>query len=264
MYVPIVRNIWLKRKYHRMWGQQMLRGAAALIATAKQEREELIAGGLSKERIIVRRNGVEAPERLPGRGGLRKKFGIAEDAKLILFLGRLSAKKSPDLLVRTFVRLRKFPDTELTTLVFVGPDESGMIGRLQRMAKQQGIGEKLFFCGPLGGEAKWAAYRDADIFVLPSQNENFGNTAAEAMAAGTPVVVTEGCGIAPLLKDEAGLVVKHEEQNLCEALLLLLRDEHLYGRLREGCAKVVAGLGWGGPVHDMEVIYSRLVQGVRA
>jgi glycosyltransferase involved in cell wall biosynthesis len=139
-----------------------------------------------------------------------------------------------------------------------------MIGRLQRMAKQQGIGEKLFFCGPLGGEAKWAAYRDADIFVLPSQNENFGNTAAEAMAAGTPVVVTEGCGIAPLLKDEAGLVVKHEEQNLCEALLLLLRDEHLYGRLREGCAKVVAGLGWGGPVHDMEVIYSRLVQGVRA
>ena len=61
--------------------------------------------------------------------------------------------------------------------------------------------------GPVFGAAKWAAYRDADVFVLPSQNENFGNTAAEAVAAGTPVIVTEQCGIAPLLANEAGLVV---------------------------------------------------------
>ena len=44
--------------------------------------------------------------------------------------------------------------------------------------------------GPLSGEPKWSAYRDADIFVLPSQNENFGNTAAEAIVAGTPVLLT--------------------------------------------------------------------------
>ena len=65
------------------------------------------------------------------------------------------------------------------------------------------------------GEAKWAAYRDADIFVLPSQNENFGNTAAEAVAAGTPVIVTEQCGIAPLFAGTAGLVVQARRRRSC-------------------------------------------------
>ena len=70
------------------------------------------------------------------------------------------------------------------------------------------------FSGPIFGDDKWAAYRDADVFVLPSRNENFGNTAAEAVAAGTPVIVTEQCGIAPHLKDIAGLVVPHDDASL--------------------------------------------------
>ena len=64
------------------------------------------------------------------------------------------------------------------------------------------------FTGPLYGDAKWAAYRDADLFVLPSQNENFGNTAAEAVACGTPVLVTDRCGIAPIVDRRAGVVVR--------------------------------------------------------
>ena len=59
------------------------------------------------------------------------------------------------------------------------------------------------FTGPLYDEAKWAAYRDADLFVLPSQSENFGNAAAEAIACGTPVMVTDRCGIAPLVDQPA-------------------------------------------------------------
>jgi len=274
MYLPIVRNIWLKKMYRRMWGQKMLEQADAIIATAEQERDELLAGGLAEKKILLRRNGVEVPEQLPERGEFRGKLRIAPEAKLILFLGRLSRKKSPDLLLKAFVdqsRLEadatKVGDVSAAPgvhLAFVGPDESGMKKRLEQMAREAGIAGRVHFCGPLDGQAKWAAYRDADIFVLPSQNENFGNTAAEAVAAGTPVIVTNQCGIAPLLKDVAGLVVRYDEKELADALRQLLQDAHLYGELQKGCSKAVAGLGWDKPVEEMEVVYSRLAAVLRS
>jgi glycosyltransferase involved in cell wall biosynthesis len=164
------------------------------------------------------------------------------------------------LLLKAFAAVRREAGRERTSLqlVFVGPDESGMKAKLDHLTKQLDLAEQVHFCGPLGGEAKWSAYQDADIFVLPSQNENFGNTAAEAAAAGTPVVVTEECGIAPLLKDAAGLVVRHEEGEMARALSLLLKDEELYGKLKAGCAGVAAKLGWEEPVQEMEVLYSGL------
>jgi glycosyltransferase involved in cell wall biosynthesis len=258
MYLPIVRNIALKRMYHRIWGLQMLGGASAIIATAERERDELIAAGIPESRIVLRRNGVEIPARLPERGEFRKKLGIAEETKLILFLGRLSLKKSPDLLLKAFAGLAQEKELGDVRLVFVGPDESGMKSKLEQMERQTGVAERVLFSPPLDGGPKWEAYRDADIFVLPSQNENFGNTAAEAVVAGTPVVVTDRCGIAPFLKDVAGVVVRHEEQDLKQALRRLLCDKSLYDQLRAGCAKAVAGLGWDEPVQEMEVLYSRL------
>src|SRR5260370_36920804 len=78
------------------------------------------------------------------------------------------------------------------------------------MVCELGISPRVHLSGAAYGEQKWGAYRDADVFVLPSQNENFGNTAGEAVAAGTPVVVTDKCGIAPLLADVAGLAVAHD------------------------------------------------------
>jgi glycosyltransferase involved in cell wall biosynthesis len=126
------------------------------------------------------------------------------------------------------------------------------------MALQLGVQSRVRFAGPLFGGAKWAAYRDADVFVLPSQNENFGNTAAEAVAAGTPVIVTEQCGIAPLLVDEAGLVVRHDAAELSRALERVLNEAQLRARLAAGCAAVTSRLDWEEPVREMEAIYTAL------
>jgi glycosyltransferase involved in cell wall biosynthesis len=144
------------------------------------------------------------------------------------------------------------------TLVFAGPDESGTKEKLEQLAAQLGVRTRVQFAGPVFGEAKWAAYRDADVFVLPSQNENFGNTAAEALAAGTPVVVTEQCGIAPLLAEEAGLVVPHDAEALSRALERILGETELRARLSAGCAAVTSRLGWDEPVKEMEELYSTL------
>src|SRR5437016_649728 len=244
--------------YHAVWGRRLLEGASAVIATSDQEAEELVTGGLSPARVVERRNGVEGPASGPERGLFRRAHGVSPEEKLILFLGRLSAKKSPDLLLRAFAELLGRTSEIPMTLVFAGPDESGVEAELGQMARQLGVRSKVQFAGPLFGATKWAAYRDADVFVLPSRNENFGNTAAEAVAAGTPVIVTEQCGIAPLLADEAGLVVRYDRAALSNALARVLGEAELRARLVAGCAAVSSRLGWEEPVRDMEALYAGL------
>jgi glycosyltransferase involved in cell wall biosynthesis len=177
-------------------------------------------------------------------------------------LGRLSQKKSPDLLLKAFAALAETAKSfgDAPHLAFVGPDESGMKTRLQQLAGELGAAQRVHISPPLEGEAKWSAYRDADIFVLPSQNENFGNSAAEAVAAGTPVIVTDQCGIAPLLADGAAIVVKHDQQQLRDAMQRLLDDQQFYAKLQQGCTAAIAKLGWQQPLDQMEQIYSRLAR----
>jgi glycosyltransferase involved in cell wall biosynthesis len=256
MFVPIVRNLFLKRAYHFVYGTSLLRNAAAIIATAEQEKSELIAGGIPADKIVLRRNGVAPPDFLPARGAFRAPLNIPADARLILFLGRLSQKKSPDLLLQAFAQLP--PSSTATHLAFVGPDESGMLSRLQQMAAQLGVAPRVHFSGPLSGDPKWSAYRDADIFVLPSQNENFGNTAAESVAAGTPVIVTGQCGIAPLLDGVAGIAVQHSASSIAATISHLLNDPALYAQLKNGCATAVQRLDWGLPTREMDALYRKL------
>jgi glycosyltransferase involved in cell wall biosynthesis len=256
MFVPIVRNLLLKRAYHRFFGKHMLHNAAAIIATAEQEKAELIAGGIPAGKIVLRRNGVAAPASLPARGAFRASLNIPADFRLILFLGRLSQKKSPDLLLQAFAQLPPF--SPAAHLAFAGPDESGMRARLQQMAEQLGVAHRVHFSGPLSGNPKWSAYRDADIFVLPSQNENFGNTAAESVAAGTPVIVTDQCGIARLLDGLAGVVVQHSSSSIAQTLSNLLNNPALYAALKNGCATAVQRLDWGLPIREMDSLYRKL------
>jgi glycosyltransferase involved in cell wall biosynthesis len=258
MFVPIVRNILMKRVYHRVFGKELLGEAAAIIATSEQEAEELTGGGIPREKIVLRRNGVLAPRELPAPGKFRSKHGIPGEVLLVLFLGRLSSKKSPDLLLEAFARIAERIDGREVWLAFVGPDESGMQGRLKEQARRQKVEARVVFTGAALGEEKWGAYRDADVFVLPSQNENFGNTAAEAAACGTPVVVTENCGVAPLLTGTAGIAVAHETERVARAVEQVLSDSELRERLSEGGKKAAGKLGWGEPVSEMEKLYAEL------
>src|SRR5437879_11332070 len=244
--------------YHTICGGRLAEGARAVIVTSKQEGEELADGGIAHSKVLLRRNGVEVPASWPTRGAFRKAYGISPEEKLVLFLGRLSAKKSPDLLLRAFAELSGRSAGIPLTLVFAGPDESGEKSKLGELAAQLSVRTKIQFVGPVFCENKWAAYRDADVFVLPSQNENFGNTAAEAVAAGTPAIVTEQCGIAPLLANEAGLVVRHEPAALSGALKRVLHETELRARLASGCAGVTSRLGWDEPVRQMETLYTTL------
>jgi glycosyltransferase involved in cell wall biosynthesis len=258
MFLPIVRNFFLKRMYHLLLGNRMLSRCSSIIATSNQEVSELVSAGLPAEKVVLRRNGVDLPEVMPERGKFRAAQGISPQAKLVLFLGRLSLKKSPDLLLQAFAALCNEGKIQDPLLAFVGPDDDGMKAKLIRSAENLGVASCVKFPGALFGEDKWAAYRDADIFVLPSQNENFGNAAAEAVAAGTPVIVTERCGIAPLLADVAGITVAHDANSISLAVERVLTEPGVHSRLSAGCPEVASRLDWQQPAREMEALYQRL------
>ena len=263
MYRPIARSLRLKRMFHRFVGSDLVRGARFLIATSEQERKELIDGGIKDSCVVTRRNGIDIPESLPERGSFRRQWGIPAERKMVLFFGRLISKKSPDLLLNAFAQwYQRGSCEEDVVLVFAGPEEGdGFLSRLKTMAAQLGLqGADSILWVRLYDDAKWSAYRDADLFVLPSQNENFGNTAAEAAVCGTPVIVTDRCGIAPLI-GEAGLVIQHDLQELQLALEKFLEDPCFVDRYRNGCKDLVRNLSWDDPLDELERLYRRCASG---
>jgi glycosyltransferase involved in cell wall biosynthesis len=260
MYRPIIRSVRLKQIYHHMLGRPFLDGARRLVATSEQEKQEITGGGVLPERVVIRRNGIEIPEKIPERGEFRREHSINPETKIVLFLGRIVPKKSPDLLLQSFARWRRQgAGSKQALLVLAGPEEGdGYLDRLRMMAKELRVDEQVLFPGPLYDDAKWSAYRDADVFVLPSQNENFGNTAAEAAACGTPVIVTDRCGIASYL-GTAGLVIHHNDAEVQHALQKILTDSGFQEHCQEGCKELARKLSWEEPLEQMEGIYAQCV-----
>src|SRR3979490_3434887 len=261
MFQPIVRNIRMKRMYHTVFGGAMLRGASRLIATAEQERQEVMNGGIPDRQIVVRRNGIDVPGEFPPPGRFRNQWDISSNVKLVLFLGRLVSKKSPDMILEAFARWqRRQNGSRPALLVLAGPDEGdGFRQHLETLAAQFGLNGGVVFTGRICADAQWAAHRDADLFVLPSQNENFGNTAGEAGVVGSPVAVTDVLRIAPILDRRAGLVVSHDCAAVEAGLEKILGNPAFAARLRAGCGEVARSLGWAEPLAQMESLYQELV-----
>ena len=265
MFRPIVRGLPLKRAYHKLLGGNLVGRAKYLIATSDQEKSEMIEDGVPAWQVVVRRNGIEFPERLPERGDFRRKWNIPADVKLVLFLGRLVSKKSPDMLMAAFAGWReKSSNRGGAILVLAGPAEGdGFADRLKKSASELGLERSVVFTGPLYDDAKWEAYRDADVFVLASQNENFGNTAGEAAACGTPVIVTDRCGIAPYV-GQAGIVIRHDRVELERALEELLGEQQLHQYRSAACAEMARALSWERPLAQNEDLYKQCLMEFQA
>jgi len=113
--------------------------------------------------------------------------------KYLLFLSRIHPKKGCDLLIEAFIqRAHDHPDLDL---VIAGPDQVGLRAAFEDRAHKAGLAHRIHWPGMLQGDAKWGAFRGAEAFVLPSHSENFGIVVAEALACGTPVLISDKVNI---------------------------------------------------------------------
>jgi len=251
----------LKRIFDHLWGYRMIGGAAGIITASTREAADFLALGINQDMITTIPFGIEASfsDHLPPAGTFRSEYGISEGQIVLLFLGRIHRIKGLDLLLGAFAELVRDSGASLT-LVIAGPDD-GYLEAVTRQVRNLGIGEHVLVPGPLYGERKLAAYAGADIYVLPSLHDDFGLTALESMACGTPVVVTDRCGVADLVNGGAGLVVPFDQACLRDALLTMIRDPALRTELARG-ARVQAGTcTWDRITASLEAIYVTKARG---
>lgn len=211
-----------KKRLYLAWRlRRDLARSAALHFTTSIERDLTKPLGLSTP-ALVEPNGINPAEfaDLPPRGMFRVSHAIPADAPLVLYLGRLHPKKGLDILIPAFAKL-----TPQTHLAVAGPDPDGYGASFAAALPRLGIAGRVHFVGMVRGAEKLAAYRDADLFVLPSRQENFGNTVVESLAVGTPVVVSDQVNLWPVVRSEqVGSVVPLEVEALAVELAAWLAD----------------------------------------
>ena len=229
---------WQKRIFDVIWGHGILEDASKFIALTPIEAAQYRTVGINEDQIEIIPNGIDLSEfnNLPAKGEFRRKHGLGDNQRIILFVGRIHQAKGLDLLVRAFAEISKL--MENTKLVIVGPDD-GYLPSLKKLIADLAISNEPLFTGYLGGEDKLEAYVDAEVLVLPSNYEIFGNVVLEACACGTPVVVTDHCGIADAVDGQAGLVVPYDQEVLGKALLEILSDEKKRQELGERAKSLV-------------------------
>ena len=137
--------------------------------------------------------------------------------KLMLFMGRIHPKKGCDLLLDAFAKT--LADDPQWCLVIAGPDQVGWQAKLRQRGERLGIASRVTWMGMVRGAMKWGALRAAEVFVLPSHQENFGIVVAEALAAGTPVLISNKVNIwREIQADGAGIVAADTLAGTCELL----------------------------------------------
>jgi len=236
----------------------MARDASYVVATSPREEGEL-SSLVAADKLVLRRNGLDlsAFADLPSGETFRVRYGIAKDDLLILYVGRISPIKNLDQLVLAFQEAA----LDKARLVLVGPLlEPDYEASLRALIAELKLSKRVLLSGPLYNEEKLAALSAADLFVLPSHYESYGNAAAEAVAAGIPVLLSEGCGIAPLIHGRAGLAVPATTAALVEGLRIMLEDRVERQKLTRQRAEVMRELSWDEPLCLAEQVYEKAIR----
>uniref|UniRef100_E1T8G9 Glycosyl transferase group 1 n=1 Tax=Burkholderia sp. (strain CCGE1003) TaxID=640512 RepID=E1T8G9_BURSG len=200
----------LKKWLYWPWAEyRVLRGARAVIFTTEEERTRARQSFWlyqARERIVPFGTTVPEVDAASVREAFLQAVPAARDKRVVLFLGRVHAKKGCDLLIDAFARVAQ-RDPALH-LVIAGPDETGWVASLRSQAQAAGISHRLSLPGMLQGDLKWGAFHASDVFALPSHQENFGVAVAEALGCGLPALISDKVNVwREIEEDGAGLVV---------------------------------------------------------
>jgi glycosyltransferase involved in cell wall biosynthesis len=182
---------WLKMVFHFALERPYLKQAAGFHFTAEQERAESARYCGGRPHVVIP-NGIDAVvwrHDANGRSTVRARLELQPSTSLLLYAGRLHHKKGLDLLPAVLTHLTQRCQGDFQ-LVLVGPDEDGTGARLRQELAARGLTGRVRQLRTQSEAELRELYSAADVFVLPSHHENFGNAAIEALACGCPGVVS--------------------------------------------------------------------------
>jgi mannosylfructose-phosphate synthase len=188
-------------------------------------------------------------------------------ANYIFCLSRIDENKGHEALIEAFDSVRKMlPDIHL---VIGGgspnpkPREEQLLNKIKKLIDKKGIRDRVHLIGYIPDEKMQSFYQQARLFVLPSTFEPFGMTALEAMACGTPSIVSKFAGVSEFLNDHTDSIVANptDKEEFAHAILELLNNNRLAERIgREGLKHVRESFSWDAIAEKHIQFYERFME----
>ena len=253
--------------------EQVVEAADRLVANTHAEAKELIElYHADPKRVRVVHPGVDLEKFITGdQTQARKDLGVATDAIVLLFVGRIQPLKAPDVLIKAAAEILKHtPQLRSRMLIAIcgGPSGSGLDhpDSLVELATSLGIADIVKFVPPTNRDelVKW--YQAATLCVVPSYSESFGLVAIEAQACGTPVIAARVGGLPTAVRDGISgvLIDGHDEKVWAKEILRVTSDENLQSRLAVGAIDHASHFGWEDTTDKLIEVYNEAIASSRA
>ncbi|MFV1917247.1 MAG: glycosyltransferase family 4 protein [Patescibacteria group bacterium] len=208
--------------------------------------------GISHDKVDVIHNGVDkfTPKDLPPALAPLKDMGY----KIVLYLGRITLHKGPEYFLRAAKRVSEYEPK----VIFVVVGDGDMQEQMMNEAANLGILDKVIFTGFLRGDEKDRIYQSADLYVLPSVSEPFGITPLEAIANGTPAIVSKQSGVSEVL-NHVLKVDFWDTEDMANKIIGVLEYPSLVSDLRAESSKELPKINWHESARKTIGIYEQLV-----
>ena len=203
-----------KQIYLALLERANLSAASRVQFTAESERRQALLRFPELNSVVVPL-GIDDPAHMQGASSrLRQQYHIAADQRVLCYLGRLHQKKGIDLLLKAIAKL----ETPCHLLI-AGSGSESVQQSLHALITSLDISDRVQFVGFVSGEQKQLLLQGSDLFALTSWSENFGISVLEALAAGTPALVTEGVALSSTIKEHSlGFVAEPSVESICSTL----------------------------------------------
>lgn len=215
-----------KKIFLAMGGRRFLEEAARAHFTADGERAQSMKWlPKGQAAVIPLMFDLSEFDELPGPGPFVAEFpdALEDGVPTLLFLSRLHYKKGVEVLIDAVEILRERGKPARCLIAGSGDDKYE--AQLKAKVEQAGLGSEIRFLGMVVGKAKVSLFESADVFILPTSQENFGFVLPEAMACRTPVITTKGVDIWPELDACGGaVIVKQDATEIADAATKVLAD----------------------------------------
>ena len=213
----------------------------------------------SNGRLIPLGADAPPPPGVDDRAAVQQIYPSLQGRKIALFLGRLDRIKGLDVLAEAAGSLAESRDD--FSLVVAGSGAAEYEAEIRDLVDRRGLSDLTVFTGMVVGEDKWRLLRAADLFVLPSRHESSPLAVMEAMASGTPVVISDQVGIhREIAEAGAGLVTTLDAADVAGAIGRLLDDPDAAERMgRAGEALAARRYTWERVASDVEALYEEVV-----
>jgi glycosyltransferase involved in cell wall biosynthesis len=246
----------LKKKFvWYLYQKKDLQNCIAFCVTSNQEAESIRKLGF-KQPIAVIPNGVDLPNLVPRKESENK-------VHYALFLSRLNPKKGVLDLIEAWNRLIKYGNKQIHNwqLKIVGPDEEGYKADVLRAIGEHNLQKKIIVLEPVYGDEKQKLFSEADLFILPTYSENFGNVIVEALAAEIPVITTKGAPWSELEEYQCGWWTDIGVEGCINALTkaLALNDKERREMGKRGRKLVETKYSWASIAEKMISFYQWII-----